>query len=145
MALKIDLGKVIFFLIPGKVVNEMYSPEESHALQLIKVSALNHGLGLLISSPAQSSENFVQHFRIPEYGTPALVFGTLALVYSSLFFVEHVCRTLDPACGLYQHESASNERLQLATNFLKQLLGSGVSPCLCASVSVCLGDLCLSG
>ena len=81
---------MLFFLIPEKAVNEIYSLEESHAFRLIKVSALNHGLGLLISSPAQSSENFVQHFRIPEYGTPALVFGTLALVYSTLFFMEDV-------------------------------------------------------
>ena len=63
----------------------MYSSEESHALRLIKVSALNHGLGLLISSPPQSSENFVQHCRILVYGTPALVFGTLALVYGTLY------------------------------------------------------------
>ena len=74
-----------FFQKSPWAVNEIYSSEESHALRLIKVSALNHGLGLLISGPAQSSENVVQHFSILVCDTPFCVWYTILCVWYTIF------------------------------------------------------------
>ena len=136
----------------------MYSPEESHALRLIKVSALNHGLGLLISSPAPEQWKLCTAFwdTWVWYATTCVWYINTCVQYTIFCGAIRSSRWFAPKWKCFQWASTAGNKFladpwqwcftvsvcQCVSVLVCQCVCLSVYLCACVSVCVCV-SVCL--